>query len=667
MCSLVCAYSIPDRSGNPIGFYTRANWYTQAGRSPYYPEMCNANPPSNMISSVSKQIRVFWADVKHDLSAAAARKVALQIFQMAEPQAVACPASGPRPNPVDPIRNAEPEKNPVIFIPGITGSILKSAKDGHYLWPPEYPSDPTVLLRAVRNDFIRLSLNPKTGPNESLRIDPNTGHREVIYPTDAIRSYLTKDFYTSFLDYLKKSGGYIEYDVNENPKLRTKTGCNDTQKPKPSLFVFAYDWRLAIEDNAELLADYVGCVAKFYPGKKVNIVTHSMGGLVARRYIIDHHPNKVNKLITVAAPFLGAAKPLYQMIYGLLDAELSLMGILKELIFATEVQDMLAYYPGLHELMLSENYYSLGGPLYTFVKNPLLDEPPVQVSYRDLMGPGGIVDKLFPNPSYNGKTPSQTNRDFHSYTSRDGNKQDDWSRDTTGVKYYHLFGVQRSYDTPQSLREAAIRGPLNAEHIRYGLVPNGPGDGTVPQLSAERIVNRQSLNAPNAKPFIYNISDNSLLEHGGIMTNPAVIAKVLELLREKDFDVKELTTLSESNKSVLQLLAEKHADLPIPASERIAGNSTVRYQGRVYQTTYQGDTDAGIPIDIYFYPITLPDGTQATQNGEKLWGRFVRKPAADFPNATSVEWWHATWVQRGGVWEQANTKGVRFEVLGKLP
>lgn len=105
-------------------------------------------------------------------------------------------------------------------------------------------------------------------------------------------------------------------------------------------------------------------------------------------------------------------------------------------------------------------------------------------------------------------------------------------------------------------------------------------------------------------------------------------------------------------------------------SERVEGSRApdssvaVRYRGKIYQTTYQRDTDNdGVPIDVYFYPFTLPDGAQAMQNGAKLWGRFVRKPAADSPNATSVEWWHGTWAQRGSLWEQVGTKGAQFEVL----
>ena len=260
-----------------------------------------------------------------------------------------------------------------------------------------------------------------------------------------------------------------------------------------------------------------------------------MGGLVARRYIIDN-PGAVNKQITVAAPFLGSPKPLFQMIYGKLAAVVSKEELVLEPLYGEYVKDMLAYYPGLHQLISSRAYYDIGGPPYSVVETlteaaqsgslPATKE----LSFDQLMGPGGVVDQLFPNPSYNGKTPSQSNREFHGYTSN-GNSQDDWSNDTTGVRYYHLIGVQGSLDTPQSLREAH---GFTALQLRdYALHPEGPGDGTVPRLSAER-KGGLDLNAPDAQLFVYSTGSDELQEHTGLMINPRVIDKVLELLRIED-------------------------------------------------------------------------------------------------------------------------------------
>jgi pimeloyl-ACP methyl ester carboxylesterase len=419
------------------------------------------------------------------------------------------------------------EPPPVIFIPGITGSILESTRTRTVLWPPG-GQNANIDYTSLRSELWRLSLNPQTAPHEELSVP------------DVIRFYGSDQVYEPFFDFLKEEGGYIEYETRRNPARRTLTGAILDQKPKPSLFIFPYDWRLPIEENAHILSEYVEVVEKYYPEEKVNIVTHSMGGLVARRYIIDH-PGKVNKLITIAAPFLGAAKPLYQMIYGKLSApayygkEAAQAGV-AEFLTGGPVLDMLAYYPGLHQLMASRGYYALGGPLYSIVEtfseaggNLKLPETKM-VTFTELMGPGGVVDRLFPNPNANGSTPAKTNRDFHAYTAN-GNNQDDWSNDTTGVKYHHLIGVQSTNDTPLSIREA--HGYSAAQVRDYALNVYGPGDGTVPRLSAERIGNGQNYNAPNAKLYVYNKGPDTLLEHTGIMLNQDVMFQVLQILQDE--------------------------------------------------------------------------------------------------------------------------------------
>ncbi len=430
----------------------------------------------------------------------------------------------------------KPPLTPVIFIPGITGSQLMAVKDNHILWPPGGPgSYRSINTEPVKEDFQRLSLNPATEP-----------HEEIV-ATDVIRDDGPGDPVYSVLLYALSSAGYVEYKVNNDPNRRTAFGCDlDQRKKYPTLFVFAYDWRLANEDNAAKLADYVGCVRRLYPGTKIDIVTHSMGGLIARRFIIDY-PDTVNKLITVAAPFLGSPKPLYQMIEGLLGV--GMVNNLAWLRYGDEVQDMLAYYPSLHQLMSSRMYFALGGVPYRDLGT---DGTLKDTAYPDLMGTGGVIDSLFMKASYNGKTPAESNRDFHSY-SKNGNNQDDWSNDTTKVKYYHLIGVQQSADTPLTVtdRHNSTFSPSLISRLQTAAVPiarlfqvasdgpnadyvvseKGPGDGTVPRLSAERIgADGRSLNAPKAQVFVYGSGDDKLLEHTGIMQNPAAVARVVRLL-----------------------------------------------------------------------------------------------------------------------------------------
>lgn len=70
--------------------------------------------------------------------------------------------------------------------------------------------------------------------------------------------------------------------------------------------VFSYDWRKRVSENAQLLKSYID--SQVVTGEKVNIVGHSMGGLIARSYIEQEGINhKIDKLITAGTPHQGAA------------------------------------------------------------------------------------------------------------------------------------------------------------------------------------------------------------------------------------------------------------------------------------------------------------------------------------------------------------------------
>jgi pimeloyl-ACP methyl ester carboxylesterase len=81
---------------------------------------------------------------------------------------------------------------------------------------------------------------------------------------------------------------------------------------------FAYDWRQDIFDAAEQLGAWLAAkhgfsddaAGKQKPGgpREINIITHSMGSLVAAIALMEGrvHPGNVRRLISVGAPFAGA-------------------------------------------------------------------------------------------------------------------------------------------------------------------------------------------------------------------------------------------------------------------------------------------------------------------------------------------------------------------------
>lgn len=78
------------------------------------------------------------------------------------------------------------------------------------------------------------------------------------------------------------------------------------QKNK-DLFVFAYDWTKPVSLIADDLKNYIATVVNPPPGAKINLVGHSLGGLVGRAYIQKNPDNhKTDNLITLGSPHKGA-------------------------------------------------------------------------------------------------------------------------------------------------------------------------------------------------------------------------------------------------------------------------------------------------------------------------------------------------------------------------
>jgi len=74
-----------------------------------------------------------------------------------------------------------------------------------------------------------------------------------------------------------------------------------------NLFLFPYEWRDSNVENAKLLQQKIDEIKQLRHWPKVDIVAHSMGGLLAREYIeSSYYGNDIDQLITLGTPQLGA-------------------------------------------------------------------------------------------------------------------------------------------------------------------------------------------------------------------------------------------------------------------------------------------------------------------------------------------------------------------------
>lgn len=74
-------------------------------------------------------------------------------------------------------------------------------------------------------------------------------------------------------------------------------------------FVFNYDWRKNIESSANDLNTYINQITNNkYPITNINIIGHSLGGLIGRIWLQKYQSPNLNKLITIGTPHLGTAQ-----------------------------------------------------------------------------------------------------------------------------------------------------------------------------------------------------------------------------------------------------------------------------------------------------------------------------------------------------------------------
>jgi pimeloyl-ACP methyl ester carboxylesterase len=180
---------------------------------------------------------------------------------------------------------------PVIVIPGITATALRD----EYELPPE---EVWTTFRTRR--YQRIALHPRDR------------RYEIREPARVAASHLFPLVYEDLIEELRE-------DLSP-----------DEDKLVP-VFPFAYDWRAPLQQTEAQLAEFIQEVidrTKLQPHYRsdgflkkptVNLVGHSMGGLIVAGYLQAFGGEYVEKVVTLASPFQGSYEAILKVATGTAD------------------------------------------------------------------------------------------------------------------------------------------------------------------------------------------------------------------------------------------------------------------------------------------------------------------------------------------------------------
>lgn len=343
---------------------------------------------------------------------------------------------------------AEQTLDPVIIIPGIVGTELYNGSD--LIW--------------MNLDRMFLDINDQFLTN-NLNLDNSGKSLSDIQIGNIIDS---------------KKLSILETDIFKS--LITDLETNNYQENK-NLFFFPYDWRLDLNTTKDLLKQKIDEVKAQTGAQKVNIIAHSMGGLLVKDYLNSYGKENVDKLIFVGTPHLGAPKAAKVLLEG------DRFGIpwLEE----DRIQEIAQNSPALHELLPDQTYFSeFQGYFrkYSLLGNNLL------LNYEE-------TKNFFLNEK--GKNPIMFQKAENFYSQNLDNL------DFIGMETYNIAGCK----TPtQAAYSFGILGEI-------GQTGYSSGDGTVPMVSADYI------NIPNTNK--YYVKDGN---HAELSSTNGVRDLILEIL-----------------------------------------------------------------------------------------------------------------------------------------
>jgi pimeloyl-ACP methyl ester carboxylesterase len=264
----------------------------------------------------------------------------------------------------------------------VVSEIATSTPDNKY-WTADFTnknhnanSDGTSPVRFMSNHYYQLQINDNGWAigaygSESLGIPyyKITGVKNKADPVVIIPGILGS---------WEKNGQWIL-----DPMAHVYDNLVDTLKANgfvenQTLFTFPYDWEKSNVDTAKLLAQKISQIKTICGCSKVDLVAHSMGGLVATQYIMSSdYKDDVDQFFMLGTPLAGSPKAYKAWEAGEVDFGDPRINVFMQRVFDREAKDgnyasVLNYIhqkpvSSVQELLpVLQNYLTLGSAILQF-------------------------------------------------------------------------------------------------------------------------------------------------------------------------------------------------------------------------------------------------------------------------------------------------------------
>jgi hypothetical protein len=342
-------------------------------------------------------------------------------------------------------------KTPVLIVPGIMGTEI--FKDLNLLWP-----NVGRMITDIGDEFMDpLQFDESLNPISNLT-------RGNIIGSPAINQHFYDLLVQEFI-----IQGYVE---------------------GKTLFTFPYDWRYGVSGkfadpstssgqatNVDLLKSKIDQILAQTGATKVDVVAHSNGGLIVKKYVMDNFTadtttHKINKAVFVGVPNTGAPKAIKALLQGDdYGVKIGPVGVLSE----KEMKKISENMPVAYDLLPSENYRHFVGGFITQIDigyGSIEDGKETDLNYQEfenyMINEKGLNQQAFDN-----------SQNLHTQAF------DDFDLRTRGVNLYAIDGCKTP--TMANFLEIKSKNILGQESIKFGKLDLKTGDGTVPIQSSTNL------------------------------------------------------------------------------------------------------------------------------------------------------------------------------------